>query len=199
MTMIEQALPRHLHRIPSVALDAALVVAGSLVVALFAQLSLRLPFTPVPVTGQTFAVLAIATALGARRGAAAVGLYLVEGAAGLPFFAEGNAGFVWLLPSSLSGGYLWALVLAAFVVGWLAQRGWDRQLLTSIVAMALGQAIVLGLGTAWLAGALDVSPAAAASLGLYPFIPAEIIKLLVAAGLFPLLWRLYGRRPPLRP
>ena len=194
MVMMEQALPRPEDRVLSAAYDAVLIVAASLVVALLAQLSLRLPFTPVPVTGQTLAVLVIAATLGARRGAIAVGLYLAEGAAGLPFFAEGKGGFVWLLPSSPTGGYLWAFVLAAFVVGGLAERGWDRRPLTSAAAMAAGQVVVLGLGVVWLARALGVSLTTAASLGLYPFIAAEVLKLLIAAGMFPLLWRLWGPR-----
>src|SRR5665811_1988665 len=107
MVMMEQAFPRPRDRVLSAAHDAALIVASSLVITLLAQLSLRLPFTPVPVTGQTFAVLVIAATLGARRGAITVGLYLAEGAAGLPFFAEGKGGFVWLLPSSPTGCLLY--------------------------------------------------------------------------------------------
>jgi biotin transport system substrate-specific component len=187
-------------------IDAGLVVLGSLVVAALAQLSLRLPFTPVPVTGQTLAVLLVGASLGSVRGGASVLLYLAQGAAGLPVFAEGKAGAAFLVmadPLHTTGGYLWGFVLAAFVVGFLAERGWDRRLGSAIGAMLIGEVIVFALGVAWLAAALGVPLQApgqtfndALEFGLYPFVVGEIAKLLIAGGLLPASWKLLTRPRP---
>jgi biotin transport system substrate-specific component len=167
-----------------------LVVGGSLVVALSAQLVVRLPFTPVPVTGQTLGVLLVGAALGARRGAAALALYLMEGAAGLPFFAGGMAGAAYLLGPT--GGYLVAFPLAAFVTGWAAERGWDRNWLTTAAAMILGVAVIFAGGLAGLS--LFVGWERVWAAGLLPFLPGAVIKIAVASAALPLAWRLVGRR-----
>jgi biotin transport system substrate-specific component len=138
MTLVDAIAVRTSERTQSRLHTLLLVVGGSLVVALSAQLVVRLPFTPVPITGQTLGVLLVGAALGARRGAAALALYLMEGAAGLPFFAGGMAGAAYLLGPT--GGYLLAFPLAAFITGWAAERGWDRNGLTTAAAMTLGVA-----------------------------------------------------------
>ncbi len=187
------------------AYDALAVVGGSLVVAALSQLSFRLPFTPVPVTGQTLAVLLVGASLGARRGAAALALYLAEGAAGLPVFAQAQGGIAHLVgvdPAHPTGGYLWGFVVAAAVVGLLAERGWDRAPGSAIGAMLIGEIVILSCGVWWLSLALDVPLQAdgrtfndALELGLYPFVVGDLLKVLLAAGILPAAWRLLGRGP----
>jgi biotin transport system substrate-specific component len=169
----------------------ALVVGFSLLVALAAQAVIPLPFTPVPVTGQTFAVLLAGALLGSRLGPAAVALYLFEGAIGLPFFKGGAAGahYLFLAPTA---GYLFAFPLAAFVTGRLAERGWDRGVPTAAAAMALGSLVILAGGWAWLALSTG-SPAGAFRLGVAPFLVGDLIKIALAAAALPLGWALLGR------
>ena len=184
------------------AYDVLVVLMGSLVVAALAQLSVRLPFTPVPVTGQTLAVLLVGAALGSVRGAAALALYLVEGAAGIPVFAEGQSGAAFLLvadPLHVTGGYLWGFVAAAFLVGWLAERGWDRKTGSAIGAMLLGEIVIFTCGVVWLSAALDVPVQApgqtfndALEFGFYPFAVGDILKVLIAAGALPVAWKFLG-------
>jgi biotin transport system substrate-specific component len=189
--------------------DLGLVVLGSLVVAALAQVSIHFRF--VPITGQTLGVLLVATTLGAPRGVAAIALYLTEGAAGLPVFAEGTAGLEYLVlmdPLHVSGGYLWGFLLAAGVVGFLAERGWDRRPGSALGAMFLGNGAIYLVGLPWLAASLgipvvdsavspcDLATAAgcdALELGLYPFVAGDTLKLLLAAGALPAAWRLARR------
>jgi biotin transport system substrate-specific component len=162
-----------------------------------AQVSVPVPFTPVPFTLQPMVVLIGAAALGARLGAISQLTYLALGIAGLPVFAASP-----VLPQGVArllgptGGYLMAYPLAAYAVGWLAERGWDRRYVTAACAMASGLAIVFTGGVGWLA--LYVQPArgldAALATGLYPFIVADLVKLLFAAGLTPSLWWLLRER-----
>jgi biotin transport system substrate-specific component len=178
----------------------AVVVAGSLLVAGLAQLSVRLPFTPVPITGQTLGVLLVGASLGLELGVASMLLYLAEGAVGLPFFAEARSGADLLGLSSATGGYLWGFVLTAAVVGWLSRRGWDRSLRGSIGAMFVGEIVLYAAGVPWLMAALDLPLEEGLELGLYPFIVGDTLKLLIAAGLLPAAWRVVGRRAkPVRP
>src|SRR5215510_9056491 len=125
---------------PSIArrreLDVALIALGSLVVAIAAQIAIPLPWTPVPITGQTLGVLLVGASLGFRRGALSMALYLAEGASGLPVFAGGAAGAVHLIGPT--AGYLWSFPFVAALVGWLAEHGWDRRVWTAVAAMALG-------------------------------------------------------------
>ncbi len=165
--------------------DIVLVVAFSLLNALCAQIAFPLPGTPVPVTGQTFGVLLTGALLGPRLGAAALGLYLAEGACGLPVFAPGGGG-----PFTL--GYLAAFPLAAALVGWLAARGWDRRPLTMLLAMALGSLVIYTCGAGWLAHFVGTSHVLA--LGVLPYLPGDILKALLAAGLLPLGWKLLGAK-----
>lgn len=173
----------------AVLVDAALVVLGSLLIAGMAQLRIYLPFTPVPITGQTFAVLLIGAALGSRQGAAAVGLYLLQGAIGLPVFAGGGAGFAWLLGPT--GGYLVGFLLAAFVVGWLAERGCDRNLRSSLPAFMAGQMIIYACGVLWLSRFTGFDGALAA--GLYPFILGDLLKAGLAGAALPAAWKFVRR------
>ena len=169
--------------------NVALVLAASLVTAGCAQLEIRLPWTPVPLTGQTFAVLLTGAVLGARRAFLAQLLYLVEGASGLPFFAGGAAGVAKLVGPS--GGYLIGFPFAAALTGFLAERGCDRRPLTMFAAMLAGSAIIFALGLAQLSA--FVPKGALLASGLLPFIPGDLLKSAIAAGLFPALWKLVSR------
>jgi biotin transport system substrate-specific component len=166
-----------------------------------AQISIPLPFTAVPLTLQPMVVLVGGLALGSRLAFASQVLYLAAGIAGLPVFAASAT----LPPGALrllgpTGGYLMAYPVAAFVAGYLAERGFDRRYLTSVLAMFAGLALIFLSGVTWLAlfartatGSAPVGVQAALATGLYPFILPDVIKLAVAAGLVPALWRLVGR------
>jgi biotin transport system substrate-specific component len=190
VTALAQTLPRPRSRGGALALDAALVIGGSLFIALLAQVTIRLPFTPVPITGQTLGVLLVGTAYGWVRAGLTLSLYLVEIAVGLPFAAEGEAGVERLTLSTPSGGYLWGFLAAATLCGWLANRGWDRTLGSSLGVMLLGNIVIYAFGIPWLAASLDISIVEALELGLYPFVIGDVLKLLIAAGLLPAAWRL---------
>ncbi len=193
MTALAHAVTRGRAARSTVATDVMLVVAGSLVMAALAQISIKLPFTPVPVTGQTLGVLLVAGSLGAVLGGASMLLYLAEGALGLPFFAEGKSGIEHLGLATASAGYLWGFVIAAVLIGYLAQKRWDRGVGSAIGAFLLGEIVIFTIGVGWLAQAIDVSVLKAMELGLYPFVVGDILKVLLAAGAFPLMWRLLKR------
>ena len=161
------------------------VGAGSALIALAAQVRLPLPFSPVPVTGQTFAVLLVGAALGARLGVASTVLYLVEGLAGLPVYAGGNTGFAEL--AGPTGGYLVGFVAAAAIVGALAQRGWDRRFLTAVAAMLAGEVAIYAFGLVWLAR--FPLPVPLLEAGLIPFVVGDAYKLVAAALALPGAWR----------
>ncbi len=168
--------------------DLVLVLAGSWLVALLAQI--QIPMWPVPVTGQTLGVLLVGALLGSRLGATSMIAYLVQGAIGLPFFAGGAAGTAVLVGPT--AGYLAGFVVAAFVVGWLAERGWDRHMGTAVLAMIIGNVIIYTLGLAWLSRFTGLETVL--SVGMIPFIPGDILKIIIAAGLLPLGWKLLGRK-----
>lgn len=194
MTALAQTLPRPRARGAALLFDAALVVAGSLFIALLAQWIIKLPFTPVPITGQTLGVLLVGTAFGWSRAGLTLALYLTQIAAGLPFAAEGKGGLEVLTLATASGGYLWGFLPAALLCGWLANRGWDRSVRSSLGVMLLGSLVIYAVGIPWLAASLDVGLLEAFELGLYPFVIGDILKLLLAAGLLPAAWRLARRR-----
>ena len=171
--------------------SAALVVGFSLFVALAAQVVIPLPFTPVPVTGQTFAVLLTGALLGSRLGALALVLYVLEGALGLPFFRGGAAGVAHL--AGPTAGYLWAFPAAAFVTGYLAERGWDRRVVTAAAAMFVGSLVILACGWAWLA-LLTGSASVAFAKGVAPFLVGDVIKIALAACALPAGWALLRRK-----
>jgi len=176
----------------AVCYDAALIMAGSMVIALCAQLAVWLPFSPVPVTGQTFAVLIVGALLGSKRGAIAVVVYLLEGACGLPVFASARAGLPILLGPT--GGYLLGFLPAAWVTGFLAQRGFDRKTWTTAAAMTVGTVFIYLFGVAWLAAMVGTSTAITA--GLYPFVPGAVCKIILAALTLPFGWKLLKKLSP---
>ena len=167
----------------------ALVVAFSLLTALAAQVVIPLPL--VPITGQTFAGLLTGALLGPRLGALAMFAYLIEGASGLPFFAAGGSGVGHLLFSPTSG-YLLSYPVAAFVVGLLAGRGWDRRFITAAAAMGLGSLVILLSGWAWLAR--FTGAAFAWDHGVAPFLIGDAIKIVLAAAVLPSGWMLLRRK-----
>ncbi|MFF8769267.1 biotin transporter BioY [Kitasatospora sp. NPDC015120] len=187
--VLADLLPSAGTRLGAQARDLALVAGGAALTGLAAQLSVNVPGSPVPVTGQTFAALLVGTALGTRRGVASLGLYLLAGLAGVPWFAEGASG--WSMPSL---GYAIGFVLAAGLVGALARRGADRSPARTAVAMVLGSLAIYAVGVPYLAFALDVPMARAAELGLYPYLVGDALKAALAAGALPLAWKLLGRR-----
>src|SRR5437868_13295717 len=155
-----------------------LVIGFSLFTALMAHVAIPLPFTPVPITGQTFAVLVTGAVLGARLGTAAMLLYLVEGFAGLPVFAAATGSFTY--------GYLAGFVVATLVVGWLADRGWTREWPLTVAAMLAGEVAIYFFGLLWLAHL--VPPDKVVAFGLYPFLIGDAIKLVAAAIVVPAGW-----------
>lgn len=173
------------------AADALLVFGGAALVALAAQVSIALPFTPVPITGQTFAVLLVGSALGAARGVASLGLYLVVGVAGAPVYADGAHG--WSVITSASGGYIVGFVVAAALTGFLAERRWDRSFSSAVAAMLTGNVVIYLVGLPWLALELHTSLEKTLELGLYPFVAGDVLKLYLAGALLPGAWRLVGR------
>ncbi len=168
-----------------------LMVLGSVVIWVSAKV--QIPWQPVPLTMQTFAVLALGVAYGARLGLATVLLYLAQGAAGLPVFAgdwsEGG-GFHHLYGPT--GGYLVGFAVAAGVCGWLAERGWDRSALWAAAAMVIGNLIIYALGLLWLCTQIDIVPAI--EVGLLPFLTGDALKIALGACLLPGAWYLLGKR-----
>jgi biotin transport system substrate-specific component len=181
-TLLARTLPRLDRRLR----DLLLVIGGSLLVAAMAQVRIPLPFTPVPLTGQTFAVLLVGAVLGSRRGAASLLLYLVQGAVGLPVFAGGASGLLYM--SGPTGGYLVGFVGAAYLVGMLAGRGLDRRVPSALLAFLAGEVVIYLFGVAWLSVYLGLRQALVA--GLLPFLAGDAIKLATAALVLPAAWRL---------
>lgn len=169
--------------------DLVWILGGTLFIALSAQLAIPLPFTPVPVTGQTLAVLLTGVLLGSHRAGWCLLMYLAEGVAGLPVFAGGTAGIVHLFGPT--GGYLLGFVPAAFLTGRLAERGWDRRFGTAFAAMLLGNLAIYLFGLPWLAYFVGADKALA--LGLLPFVPGDVFKLLLATAMLPAGWKLLER------
>lgn len=178
----------------SLATDLGLIAAGTALTAAAAQISI--PMWPVPITGQTFAVLFVGTVLGATRGAISMGFYMLLGAVGLPIFTAGKSGLAYI--AGPTGGYLIGFVLAAVVTGWLAQRQWDRKVLGTFVSFLAGTVAIYAVGLPWLSvalGQLGLPHDLAATLqaGLLPFIPGDILKAALAAALVPTTWKLLNR------
>ena len=183
----------HVRPIGGLARSASLALVGSLALWLSAKLSI--PFYPVPQTMQSLVVLAIGMAFGWRLGAATVLLYLAEGAVGLPVFAntpERGIGLAYMLGGT--GGYLVGFVFAAALCGWLAERGWDRNAMTTAAAMLLGNIVIYVPGLLWL-GILFGWDKPILAWGLTPFLWGDLAKLVLAAGLLPGIWWLIGRPP----
>lgn len=168
----------------------SLVFAFSLLTALAAQIVI--PIGPVPITGQTFAVLLTGALLGSRLGAMAMIVYLIEGASGLPFFYGGTSGIPHLLGPT--GGYLIAFPAAAFITGAFAEHGWDKRFLTAAASMAVGSAVIMLSGWAWFSLVTNTVLTVSFQLTVLKFIPGDLIKILLAAGVLPTGWALLRRR-----
>lgn len=183
---MQQVLTERILSRRGILIDASLIVLGSFFVAAMAQLSI--PLQPVPVTGQTFAVLLVGMLLGSRRGALALTVYLLEGLAGLPVFAEARSGLVTVLGPT--GGYIVGFIAAAWLVGMLAERGFDRSLWKTLAAMFSGSVVIYLFGLAWLSTIVGLENAPI--YGLYPFLLGDALKVAVAALLLPGAWKLLG-------
>ena len=202
-TLADRLVPTRGSLANPMARDGLLILVGTLFMALCAQIRIELPFTPVPITGQTLGVYLIGALYGPRLGALTLLAYLGQGLLGLPVFAGGTNAWS---PSRFPGlpviigptaGYLFAFPLAAFVVGLLANRGWDRRVRTAIPAMLAGEAIILTLGFSWLVVATllltgTVSVPALIGAAVLPFLPGAALKIGLAALALPGGWRLLG-------
>lgn len=180
---IENSAPRRIVR-SALLTDALLVLAGSLCIALLAQFRVTLPFSPVPMTGQTLGVLWVGALLGSRRGLAATSAYLLEGAVGLPFFAGGSAGMAVLVGPT--GGYLLGFLGAAFLMGFFCERGWDRSWKTVFPAFLMAHAVIFLTGMAWLK--LFVGAKNVWVMGFLPFVPGELLKSGFVASVIRAAW-----------
>ncbi|MEX0754294.1 MAG: biotin transporter BioY [Actinomycetota bacterium] len=190
-------------RANGLAYQLSLAVIGSVLLAGLAQLQIQLPFTPVPITGQTLGVLLIGASLGAAFGSLSIGLYLLYAVLGFHVLApdaEGAYATGWEIftLAQATGGYLIGFLLAGALVGWLSRRGWDRSASSAIGAMFLGSVMIYLVGVPWLlasvrAGGFPYTLNDALTDGLYPFVIGDTIKLLIAAGLLPLAWKLARR------
>ena len=169
--------------------DFWLVTGGALLVAALAQVRILLPFTPVPVTGQTLGVLLVGALLGSRRGATSLGLYLVLGLAGMPVFSGWSGGLPQLFGPT--GGYLLGFVAAAWLTGWLSERGAERSPKTAWAAFLAAEAVIYAVGLPWLAVFVG-GWSRALTLGLLPFIAGDLLKAIIAGLLLPAGWRLLG-------
>jgi biotin transport system substrate-specific component len=173
------------HGLLRLAAQLVLVLAGSMLLAASAQFKMVIPFSPVPVTGQTLVVLMIGLAYGSRLGAVTVLAYIFAGLRGLPVFAGGTSG--WVVMAGPSGGYLVGFLAAVFVMGLLAERGMGRNILSTALAMLAGNMVIYLFGYAWLASL--IGPGKAFVFGVQPFLWGDAIKLVVAAWLMPFAWR----------
>ena len=171
---------------------AGLIVGFALLTAAAAQLSFRLPFTPVPITGQTFAVLLAGAAAGSWAGGASQVLYILLGGIGLPFYADQASG--WSVVTGATGGYLVGFVAAAWLVGYLAERQQDRTMITAIPAFLAGTVVIYLFGVTWLATNLGVSATEAMELGLVPFVMGDLLKAALAGTLLPAAWKLAKKK-----
>ena len=170
--------------------SVGLVFAFSLLMALAAQIRIQIGI--VPITGQTLVVLLTGALLGSRLGAAAMIVYLIEGACGLPFFSGGSGGLAHLFGPT--GGYLVSFPAAAFVTGAFAEHGWDKKFLSAIAAMAIGSLIILASGWSWFAIVTNTTPMMAFEIAVKPFIIGDVVKILLAAAALPAGWALLNRK-----
>jgi len=171
---------------------AASVIGFALLTAALAQWEIPLGFTPVPITGQTLGVVLAGATLGSRNGAASMGLYWILGAIGLPFYSGGDGG--WEAATGSTAGYLVGFVLAAWLVGKLAEHRQDRKVLTAIPAILAGSVVIYMFGVAWLMSSLDVDLAQGLAWGFTPFVVGDLLKVALAGTLLPGLWKLLGDR-----
>ena len=160
----------------SVAVTISVAFAGSLLLAVLARLSIPVPFSPVPITGQTFGILFLGAVLGSRIGTLSVIMYISEGLMGLPVFAVGSMGFLYLLGPT--GGYLIGFIPAVYLVGYLSEQGWISNFTSAFLTMTIGTSVIFIFGISWLA--ITARFGTALSIGLYPYIPGAIIKIVLA-------------------
>src|SRR5690242_2640133 len=170
--------------------SVGLVIVFSLFIAAWAQFSIQIG--PVPMTGQSFAILLTGALLGSRLGAAAVIAYLIEGGVGLPFFAGGGAGLLRFFGPT--GGYLVAFPAAAYITGAFAEHGWDKRYFTAVAAMAIGSVIIFLGGWAWYSVLTNTPPVAAFKLAVFPFLLGDAIKIALAAAVLPTGWALLKKK-----
>jgi biotin transport system substrate-specific component len=189
-TALLPTLVRPSNRVAALAADTVLVALGVALIGASAQFSIHLPHTPVPITGQTFAVLLVGGAYGATRASATLAAYLVVGGLGYGVFEGHSSGWDVLKFSSYTGGYLVGMLVAAALVGWLADRGWDRRPTRSLPAMVLGNVVIYAFGATWLAHALDLTAVQTWNAGIKDFLVGDAVKILLAAGLLPAGWKL---------
>ncbi len=168
-----------------------LVLAGSILIALTAQIAIPVSGSPVPATGQTFGVLVVGMALGSRRGALAVIAYLVEGALGAPVFAMGTSAPALVGPTA---GFLYGFVPAAFLTGYLAENGWDRNPISTAFAMLAGNLVLYVPGLLFLGMTFGLTPSKTLAAGFLPFYGVDLAKLILAAAVMPLAWKLLGKK-----
>ena len=169
--------------------DLLLVAAGAAFVAGSAQVTIER--WPVPITGQTFGVLLVGASLGSARGLASVGLYVLVGLLGAPIYQDQHHGIDYFLGPT--GGYLIGFVVAATLVGYLAEQRWDRRLSSAVAAMLTGNVVVYAIGLPWLAAELDAGFTETLEAGLYPFVVGDLLKLYLAGALLPTAWALVER------
>jgi len=177
--------------VPRTAITTTVLMVGfALLTAFAAQIVIPVPGTPVPITGQTFAVLLAGAALGSRAGAGSQLIYWIMGAAGLPFYAEASGG--WSVATGATGGYLFGFVVAAAAIGYLAERGQDRKVSTAVPAFLAGNAIIYLFGVPWLIVAVPAIDSLTAALiaGFVPFVVGDLIKIIAAGLLLPAAWKL---------
>jgi biotin transport system substrate-specific component len=186
-TITEVVVPR------STVNTIVLTVGFALLTALAAQIYIPVPGSPVPITGQTFAVLLTGAALGSRLGAASMSLYWVLGALGLPFYTEASGG--WTAATGATGGYLIGFVVAAWVVGYLAQRGQDRTVASAIPAFLAGSVIIYLIGVPWLMASVEGIDTLTGALaaGFTPFVVGDLFKVVLAGVLLPASWKLVDK------
>src|SRR5262245_6956893 len=171
--------------------DALLVVAGAGLVALAAPIEIPLGFTPVPTSGQTFAVLLVGASLGPLLGASSLLLYFCVGLVGAPVYSGGDSG--WEIVKGATGGYLVGFIVAAALTGWLAQRRWDRRFNSAVAAMLSGSVVIYLFGLPWLAHVANLDLSGTLEAGLYPFVVGDLVKLYLAGMLLPGAWQLVKR------
>jgi biotin transport system substrate-specific component len=170
----------------------ALIAIGAVLIFATAKVSIPVPGSPVPITGQTFGVLLVGGALGFRRGLASIGLYVLIGLIGLPFFAEGKGGVQ--VVAGATGGYIVGFLVAGSIVGRLAELGWDRRIVGALGAMAIGNVVIYLIGVPWLMVVAHLDLTTGIAKGLTPFVLGDAIKLILAAITFPVAWWVVGRR-----
>jgi biotin transport system substrate-specific component len=190
-TIVVNTGPRHVlaDLVPkTLVADTLLVVGAAGLVGLLAQISIHLSFTPVPITGQTLGVLLVGSALGWRRAGLSMSLYLVAGLAGVPWFAGHTSGYVGAM-----FGYLLGFIAAGMLLGWLASKGTDRNIIRAAISVVLAEVVLYAIALPWLAADLHVSLVKAFSLGMWPFVAGDLIKAALAGVALPSAWRLVSR------